>query len=548
MDTLENENVIPEPGQTVPSGTPASSPASGTASNPYWSTPGNPGQESPRPSQAPEQPQQYAPHPPYERPAPQYQPQTPPAGYYVPRYSQPAPPQPPQSGYYSYSYRQPQPGYVPPAPPKEPPAPPVTPPVPPAPPRPAHTPRASKKKNHLWRTILAAVLVLALVGGSCFGTIVYVNGYWRQRTNEITANYDSQIADLQNQINSIKGDIAVNTPGSASPSGSGSNAPVSGTVHTGSALTPAQVYQQNVQSVVAISSTVKTTVYGIPTTGTATGSGFIYTSDGYIVTNYHVIEDATAITATTNNGFTYDATLVGGDENNDVAVLKVEATGLPCVTIGSSDSLVVGDQVAAIGNPLGTLTNTLTVGYVSAKDRAVTTDSFAVNMLQTDAAINSGNSGGPLFNMYGEVVGITSAKYSGESSSGATIEGIGFAIPIDDVKDLIEALINDGYVSSGYLGVSVSDYFCDASYASYYGIPESTPSGGIIREVVAGYSAAKAGVQLNDVIVALGDYTVTGVTSLSTALRHYHAGDTTTITVYRDGERLELTITLDEQP
>lgn len=542
MDTLENENVIPEPAQSPA----AESPANNADSNTYWSTPGNPGQESFRQPQASEQPQQYAPQSPYARPASQYQAQVPPAGYYPPHYAQPAPPQPPQSGYYSYSYRQPQPGYTPPAPPKAPPTATVTPPVPP---RPTHTPKVAKKKHHLWRTILAAVLVLALVGGSCFGTIVYVNGYWRQKTDEMTADFDSRLADLQNEVNALYGEIGrLDVPGASGSSGSGSNTPVSTPAHTGSAMTPAQVYQQNVQSVVAISSTIKTTVYGIPTTGTATGSGFIYTSDGYIVTNYHVIDGASAITVTTNNGFTYGATLVGGDENNDVAVLKVEATDLPCVTIGSSDSLVVGDQVAAIGNPLGTLTNTLTVGYVSAKDRAVTTDSFAVNMLQTDAAINSGNSGGPLFNMYGEVVGITSAKYSGESSSGATIEGIGFAIPIDDVKDLIEALINDGYVSSGYLGVSVGDYVCDSSYASYYGIPESTPAGGIIREVVEGYSADRAGVQLNDVIVGLGDYTVTGVTSLSAALRHYHAGDTTTITVYRNGEKLELTITLDEQP
>ena len=385
----------------------------------------------------------------------------------------------------------------------------------------------------MWTRILAAVLILCLVAGSCSVTALCVNNYWEERTAAMTTSYNNQINQLWDRINS---DAAA----SGSQTASGSYAP------TGDALTPAQVYTRNVQAVVAISSTITTSYYGQTAESVGTGSGFIVTSDGYVVTNYHVVEDANSITVTTNAGSEYRATLVGYDSTNDVAVLKVEADNLPCVTMGSSSSLIVGDQVVAIGNPLGELTNTLTVGYISAKDRMVTTDGFGINMLQTDAAINSGNSGGPLFNMYGQVVGITSAKYSGESSSGATIEGIGFAIPIDDVLDLIEALISDGYVSSGYLGVSVSDY--DPSYAAYYGLSENTPAGAIVREVVTGYCAARAGIQTGDVIVAVGEYTVNGVTSLGRALRYYVAGDTTTITVYRDGQQINLTITLDERP
>ena len=163
-------------------------------------------------------------------------------------------------------------------------------------------------------------------------------------------------------------------------------------------------------------------------------------------------------------------------------------------------------------------------------------------MIQTDAAINSGNSGGPLFNMQGEVVGITTAKYSGESSSGATIEGIGFAIPIDDVYDLIDDLITDGYVTSAYLGVLVREMNPDAAAAQGY------PVGAYVDEVTPGYCAEKAGLQAEDIIVALGTHKVKGLSDLTRILRNMEPGETTTITVWRDGEELVLEITLDEKP
>jgi serine protease Do len=212
------------------------------------------------------------------------------------------------------------------------------------------------------------------------------------------------------------------------------------------------------------------------------------------------------------------------------------------VKLGSSDKMKVGDQVAAIGNPLGELTSTLTVGYVSAKDRMVSTEGSYLNMIQTDAAINSGNSGGPLFNSHGEVVGITTAKYSGSSSSGASIEGIGFAIPIDDVMPLVDDLMNYGYINSAYLGVMVSDV--DAATASHYGLPV----GAYVQEVTEGYCAEKAGLQAKDIIVAVGPHKVDGVSGLVKVLRKFKAGETTTITVFRGGQELSLTITLDEKP
>jgi serine protease Do len=228
------------------------------------------------------------------------------------------------------------------------------------------------------------------------------------------------------------------------------------------------------------------------------------------------------------------AKVVGADSSNDVALLKVEGTDMPFVTLGSSDALLVGDQVAAIGTPLGELTATLTVGYVSAKDREVSTDGTVIRMLQTDAAINPGNSGGPLFNMKGEVIGITTAKYSGTTNSGASLEGLGFAIPIDDVKEIVQQLREQGYVSSAYLGVYVKD--------SYDGI------GVYVDSTEPGMCADRAGVRSGDYIIAVGEYDVHSIAELTKALRNFEPGDTTTITVFRGRQVLQLRVVLDAKP
>ncbi|MBQ7801481.1 MAG: trypsin-like peptidase domain-containing protein [Oscillospiraceae bacterium] len=402
---------------------------------------------------------------------------------------------------------------------------PYTPPVPPQEP-----PKARKKRGgKVWKPILAGVLTLALVAGGCGITALVVNNRWEAQTEQMTASFNQKLDAMQQQIDS-------NSIAASGTSVSGS--PVS----SAEGLTPSQVYAQNVDSVVLISSEVtSTSVYG-QTTGTATGSGFILTSDGYVVTNHHVIDGANSVTVSTSDAQQYTAEIVGSDSTNDVALLKVNATDLPAVTVGSSDALIVGDQVVAIGNPLGELTSTMTVGYVSAKDRDVTTDGTTINMLQTDVAINSGNSGGPLFNMKGEVVGITTAKYSGSSASGATIEGIGFAIPIDDVSGIIDSLRQYGYVTGAYLGVLVRPV--DSDTASMYGLP----MGSYVESVTAGSCAEAAGVQAKDIIIGLGGYDVESNTDLTRALRKFEAGDTTTIRVYRGGQELTLTITLDEKP
>ncbi len=391
-----------------------------------------------------------------------------------------------------------------------------------------HTPakKHTRKHHSAFRGVLSVVLVLAMVAGSCGITYSILNSQWEEKAQ---ASADS-ISKLEKQVSALQ---------------SGSNVVADTVTYAGTSdgeMTPKEVYEKNAQSVVAVSSTIQTTTYGRTTQGTSTGSGFIISDDGYVVTNYHVVEGATAVTVTLSDDNEYEAEIIGSDSANDVAVLKIEASGLPYVTLGSSDELAIGDYVVAIGNPLGSLTATMTFGIVSGKDRQVTTDNATINMIQTDAAINSGNSGGPLFNMKGEVVGITTAKYSGTTSSGASIEGVGFAIPIDDVMSIIGDLQQYGYVTGAYLGVTVSD--TDASAAKLYGMP----TGAYVNSVVDDGSADRAGIQAKDIIIAIGDTEVSSVNELTRALRRFKAGDETTITVIRSGQQITMDITLDEKP
>ncbi len=385
--------------------------------------------------------------------------------------------------------------------------------------------KAKKPRKPIGKTILAAVLAVALVAGGCFITASAVNKYWEDRTEDTIKMLTGKIDELQKQI-----DQSASSAIGAIPT-------------DGSAMTPSQLYAANVNSVVAISTTVQASNFYGSSQGTSSGSGFVLTEDGYVITNYHVVENATAIEVITHDGTEYTAKLVGHDANNDLAVLKVEASGLAAATLGSSNDLVIGDMVAAIGNPLGELASTQTIGYVSGIDREVATDSITtISMIQTDAAINPGNSGGPLFNMKGEVIGITTAKYSGTTGSGASIEGIGFAIPIDDVEPLIADLIDYGYVTGAYLGVSVSN--TDAESAAMFGLP----TGAYIQSVESGGAADRAGIQAKDIVIALGEHTVSNVTDLTRALRNFKAGDVTTVKLIRSGRELTLEITLDEKP
>ena len=312
-------------------------------------------------------------------------------------------------------------------------------------------------------------------------------------------------------------------------------------IDTSKQMTAAEVYAENVNSTVGITTQVTTNFWGYTTQSAASGSGFIYSADGYIITNYHVIESASSIKVTLYDGKSYDAQLVGYDESNDVAVLKIDAKDLTPVTIGDSDNLNVGDSVIAIGNPLGELTFSLTSGAVSALDREVTmSNNVTMELIQTDCAINSGNSGGALFNLYGEVIGITNAKYSGSSGSGASIDNIGFAIPINSVRSIVDSIIEKGYVAKPYIGVMVSDVSDEA-------ISYGTPAGAAVVSVTEGGPAEKAGLQANDIITAAGGKEISGKSGLSSIIADCAAGDKLTLSVYRQGQTLTVTVTVGEQ-
>ena len=320
--------------------------------------------------------------------------------------------------------------------------------------------------------------------------------------------------------------------------------------NSGQPMTPEQLYAANLASCVGITVNTTVNIFGQTTTSAASGSGFVLTQDGYIVTNYHVIEEAAENSSVTievsfANGNKYDAKLVGGEKDNDVAVLKIEADDLTPVTLGDSAKLVVGESVYAIGNPLGELTYSFTDGIVSALDRLITTgdsgNSTTLNVLQTNCAINPGNSGGPLFDSYGNVVGITTAKYT-QSSSGVSAEGLGFALPINDVKDILADLIAHGYVTGKpYMGVQVMNV---SSEAQRYGVT----AGAAVSYVAEDSCAEKAGLQANDIIIAIDETAIDSSSALTAALStNYRAGNTAKLTVIRNQQELTLTITFDEK-
>ena len=391
-----------------------------------------------------------------------------------------------------------------------------------------HGPRPAKEKKHplkplgkLWPKALALVLAAAcLLGGIAIGSRGAGN---RQRQLEAL---EAELRALEARLDKL--DRSAPTAYTPLPAGE--------------VLTPAQVYARNVASVVGITCDSTAVIGGQSIQTTVTGSGFLLSEDGYVVTNYHVVAEAATITVVTQAAETHEAALVGRDTTADMALLKVEGEHFQPVTLGSSTELAIGDMVVAIGNPLSALEATQTVGYISGKNREVSTDNNVVNMLQTDAAINSGNSGGPLFNMRGEVVGITTAKYSGTSASGASIEGLSFAIPIDDLKKSMEDLMTQGSIRSAYLGIRGMDV--EAAAVDTYGLPK----GAYVESVEPEGAAAAAGVQPKDIITALGDHPVDSFNALARALRAFQAGDRTQITVYRGGQTLVLDITLSERP
>lgn len=308
-------------------------------------------------------------------------------------------------------------------------------------------------------------------------------------------------------------------------------------------MSASDIYAAACQQVVGITTELTyQNFFGQTSSQAVSGSGFIITSDGYILTNYHVISYAVQyeydVTVMTYDGTSYTAKIVGVDSANDIAVLKIDATGLTPVEFGDSDNMSVGDTVYAVGNPLGELQFSMTTGHISALDRTITTDesNVPINMFQIDAAVNSGNSGGPVYNSAGQVIGIVTAKYSDTG-----VEGLGFAIPVNDAVNIANELKENGVVTNK-VQLGITGQTIPAQVAQYYNMAE----GVCVLTVAEGSCAEKAGLQINDIITSIGGKTIKTYDALRAALRGYAPGDTTDLTVYRAGQTLTITVTLDE--
>ena len=306
---------------------------------------------------------------------------------------------------------------------------------------------------------------------------------------------------------------------------------------TGAVLSIQEIIAKNENSVVAISTeTVKTDFWAGQYVTQGAGSGVVYSEDGYIITNNHVIAGASNISVTLHDGTEYPATLVAADSLTDVAVIKIDAIGLPAVNFGSMDDLNVGDAVVAIGNPLGTLSGTATEGIVSALEREITIDGKQMTLIQTSASINPGNSGGGLFDQYGNLIGIVVAK-----SSGSDVEGLGFAIPCDKVASVAKSLIENGYVEGRpQAGITIVD-LTDANAAMRAGVTIT----GVYISDVTGKNAQKAGLQAGDLIYYLDDTKITSSAQLVGLIQKHEVGDVVTFTVVRNNELLKMDVELE---
>ncbi|MDE7261220.1 MAG: trypsin-like peptidase domain-containing protein [Oscillospiraceae bacterium] len=401
--------------------------------------------------------------------------------------------QPNVSGEYHYSYRSDAQGF-----------------------QPSQYPVESKpKKKRRIGKIIAVILCGALLTGGAFGAGWYLNRDGGRSGTRMMVS-DRPLAQVE----------TVSVTGSEK-------------------LTFSQIYDANVESCVSINTTGTASVgynifhQQIQKEFASAGSGFVLTADGYVATNCHVIEGASSVKVTMNDGATYDAQIIGSDSDYDIAILKVNPgeTQLKPVTIGTSGSLKVGEDVSTIGNPLGQLTFSLTHGVVSCLNREINLDGTPFNMVQVDTSINPGNSGGPLFNCYGEVVGIVTAKTS-TTSSGTAAEGLGFAIPIDDVLSMFKDIMENGQITShAWMGIA-------GQSVSYY--PQSGMRSGVyVAEATENGPAAQAGLQEGDVITMLGTTTISTWSDLTSAMgsKTYKAGDTATVTFVRDGQVMTTELT-----
>ena len=307
---------------------------------------------------------------------------------------------------------------------------------------------------------------------------------------------------------------------------------------TGSEMTIQEIVASNENSVVAITTeSMATDIWARQYVTSGAGSGVIYSEDGYILTNNHVIEGASTIKVTMHSGKEYDATLVAADNQSDIAVIKVNAKGLDPVTLNEEMKLSVGDLAVAIGNPLGTLAGTATEGIISGLERDITLEGKSMTLLQISASINPGNSGGGVFDQYGKLIGLVVAK-----SSGSDVEGLGFAIPADTVKKIADSLIKSGRVEGRpAAGITIVD-LTSAQDAMQYGVSLT----GVYIKEVTGDNAKKAGLKAGDLVYMINKKEVTSSDMLINEIRSHKIGDKVTFTVVRDDKMHEIKVVLEE--
>ena len=376
------------------------------------------------------------------------------------------------------------------------------------------------KKGLSTKGVIAIILCCAvLFGGIGFGSAWYFREASSPQTQNDTTTDASASQDIEAHAESDnKTDLALKMAKEEE-----------------GALTIPQITEKSADSVVEITTeTVQTGTMLQQYISSGAGSGVIITEDGYIITNHHVIEGATNISVTLRNGSTYPATLIGLDDQLDVALLKVEATDLTAASISTSSDLMVGQSVVAIGNPLGQLGGTVTDGIISALDRNITLDGETMNLLQTNAAVNPGNSGGGLFDAQGNLIALVVAKSRGDG-----VEGLGFAIPIDDIMEVLDDLKEYGYVTGRVsLGLSLVDINSN-QMAWMYRVNEL---GTYIYSITGGSSAAEAGLQPGDRIVSVNGTEITCYDDLKTLLEDVSVGDELAFVVSRSGQQLEIPV------
>lgn len=363
---------------------------------------------------------------------------------------------------------------------------------------------------------LQTVYILKLASGSV-GNYAYMRGEPEEETASTREDTEPEVSPLANPEFSLEHAASVTDP----------NKPTLSTVEIVNSVSPA-----------TISVYVMAQMSNGSTTPAFTGSGFFVSADGYIVTNRHVVEDViegsgySILIVVPGYDVPIEAEVVGSDIQTDIAVLKAQEQDEPYayVTLGDSDTLQVGELVVAIGNPLGKLSGTVTVGVVSALERTVNNNGYTMDLIQTDASINSGNSGGPLINSFGEVIGVTNAKIS-------TAEGLGFAIPISDVDEIIQSIINYGYVANRpYLGVVVGQIASDEYYGAVAGV--------YVSEVEEGSPAQAAGLRPGDIILSMDGVEIIHSDDIIDVRDQHVPGDEITVVVSRDGHEVELNLVI----